>query len=417
MSLEATFGEATCGELHGRDIICFANDWDSDPLSKKHIMTRLAQDNRILWVNSIGTRKPELSRRDIRRAMAKLWDSLGGYKQVARNITVLAPMAIPFHGSRLARFLNQRWLSWSIRRAARKLAFRNTITWTFLPSTAGIAGSLGEDLLIYHCVDEFSEFTGSDKQALLEMEERLMRKADAVIVSSTPLYEAKEQYNQNTHLVRHGVDVNHFRKACHPETSVPSDLARITEPIVGFFGLIEDWVDLKMIRTLALARPDYSFVLIGKIVADTALLRHLDNVHLLGKKDYSTLPAYCKGFNVAILPFTVNPLTIAANPLKLREYLAAGLPVVSTAIPEAERLSGLIKIANNSEEFLRHLDDCLMRNQSGPQMSVSSAMDEEAWEVKVREMCAIASHAEFQHLNEASSALKIREKVIQGVAE
>src|SRR5690349_12097018 len=113
--------ESTCGELQGRDIICFANDWHSDPLSKKHIMTRLAQRNRVLWVNSIGTRRPELSSRDLRRAMTKLRESFSGYKQVAENITVLAPMAIPFHGSKLARWLNRRWLSWSIRRAARKL--------------------------------------------------------------------------------------------------------------------------------------------------------------------------------------------------------------------------------------------------------------------------------------------------------
>ena len=417
MSLQATSGEAAVGELRGRDIICFANDWDSDPLSKKHIMTRLSRDNRVLWVNSIGTRRPELSRRDVRRALAKLRDSFGGQKQVARNITVLAPIAIPFHGSKLARLLNQQWLCWSIRRAARQLGFRNMITWTFLPSTAGVAGSLGEDLLIYHCVDEFSEFTGSDKQALLQMEDRLMRQADAVIVSSTPLYEAKEKYNRNTHLVRHGVDVNHFRKACEPETSVPDDLSRISGPIVGFFGLIEDWVDLKMIRALALARPDYSFVFIGKIVADTTVIKDLGNVHMFGKKDYSTLPAYCKGFNVAILPFTVNPLTIAANPLKLREYLAAGLPVVSTAIPEAERLGSLIRIANDAEEFLRHLDDCLKRNPSGPHLSASSAMNEETWDEKVREMCVIVGQTEFERSRKSISALKVGDKVIQGAAE
>jgi glycosyltransferase involved in cell wall biosynthesis len=393
-------------ELHGRDIICFANDWDSDPLSKKHIMTRLAETNRILWVNSIGTRTPQLSSRDFRRAMIKLRESVAGYREVAKNITVLAPLAIPFHGSKLAGVINRRWLSWSIKLAARRLGFRNIITWTFLPSTAGIAGNLGEKLLIYHCVDEFSEFTGSDKEALLEMERRLMRRADAVIVSSTPLLEAKKIHNPKTYLVLHGVDIDHFRQACNPQTAVPRDLSTVPRPIIGFFGLVADWVDLKLIRTLAAARPSYSFVLIGKIATDTTILKDLQNVHLLGKREYSSLPAYCKAFDVGVLPFAVNALTIAANPLKLREYLAAGLPVVSTAIPEAERLSGVLRIAENADDFLKQIDKCVQREPRGPQMSISKTMDGESWDRKVDQLCEIVCKTEAAR-SEASGALKI----------
>lgn len=404
-------------ELSGRDIICFANDWHSDPLSKKHIMTRLAKRNRVLWVNSIGTRRPELSGRDLRRAVKKFKESVAGYKQVAQNITVLAPLAIPFHGSKMAQAFNRRWLTWSIRHAARRLGFKDVITWTFLPSTAGVAGNLGEKLLIYHCVDEFSEFTGSDKAALLEMERRLMQRADAVIVSSALLLEAKRRYNPKSYLVRHGVDVHHFRRACDPQTLIPADLAALPKPIVGFFGLIADWVDLKLVRELALARPKHSFALIGKIDTPTAVIDDLKNVHLFGPKDYSTLPGYCKGFDVAVLPFAINPLTVAANPLKLREYLAAGLPVISTAIPESAQTSGTIRIANTTEEFLRHLDECTSPGQSGPKLSVSRTMDEESWDIKVEEMCAVVNQCEFANSSSKVAPLTMSRDLVREVAD
>jgi glycosyltransferase involved in cell wall biosynthesis len=381
------------GRIEGQDIICFANDWDSDPLSKKHIMLRLARRNRILWVNSIGTRNPRASARDLRRAAGKLWQFARGHRQVSENIFVYSPLAVPFHGSHAARQVNKQWLSWSVRRACEELGFQDPITWTFLPSTADVAGTLGEKLILYHCVDEFSEFTGTDKPALLAMEQRLIQKSDVFIVSSGPLYEAKREYNPNTFLVTHGVDVQHFRKACDSDTRVPEELAALPRPVIGFFGLVADWVDLEMIRSLASSRPDWSFVLIGKLDTGTEAVRGLANVHLFGRRDYALLPAYCKGFSVAILPFAVNALTKAANPLKLREYLAAGLPVVATPIPEAERLRNLIRIGETREQFLEQIEGLLAEQRNGPQLWVSRAMDEESWDEKVAEIGRIVCRA------------------------
>jgi glycosyltransferase involved in cell wall biosynthesis len=375
-------------DFQGNDIVCFANDWDSDPLSKKHIMVRLARHNRILWVNSIGTRNPQPSARDLRRAAGKLKQCFQGTKQVAENIVVLSPIAIPFHGSAWAQRANRLWLSWNLRRACRKLGFRNPITWSFLPSAAPVAGTLGESLVIYHCVDEFSEFTGTNKAALLEMERRLLERSDAVIVSSGPLYDAKRLSNSNTFLVTHGVDLEHFRKACDAATCIPDDLASLPRPVIGFFGLVADWVDLELVRSLALARPEWSFVMIGKCDTTTAAVAGLPNVYLFGKRDYSALPAYCKGFSVAMLPFAHNPLTIAANPLKLREYLAAGLPVVATAIPEAQRLQGLVRVAQSSCDFLEQIEAAL-RNGAGPRPSISQTMESETWDAKVDQICRI----------------------------
>jgi len=382
--------------IEGNDIICFCNDWDGDPLSKKQIVTRLAKRNRVLWVNSTGNRNPTVSVHDLGRVFKKLWGFCRECRPVAQNISLFCPLVIPFHGSRAARWINRRFFGWSLRRACKKLGFQNPITLTFVPSSADVAGDLGEQVLVYYCVDEYSQFAGADKAGILQMERRLIEKADLVIVSASRLYENKRRYNANTCLITHGVDIQHFRKACLPETAVPADCAALRRPVVGFFGLIENWVDLNVIRCLASARPEWSFVMIGEVRTDTSALRELPNVHLLGRRPYQSLPGYCKGFDIAILPFVTNELTLAANPLKLREYLAAGLPVVAAPLPEVQKLGRFLRIASTSEEYLTEIEALLRSGRRGPNLAASRHMDSESWDVKVEALSsciqAVSAH-------------------------
>src|ERR1051326_1280590 len=210
--------------IEGKDIICFSNDWDSDPLSKKHIMTRLAKRNRVLWINSIGNRRPTASVGDVRRVIKKFKDFAQGHKKVHDRIHVYSPIAVHFFNSAAARWIDRKALQWGVRRVCRKLGFESPITWTFVPASAEVAGALGEEALVYHCVDEFSEFTGTDKTAILEMERHLMEKSDCVIVSSDRLYATKHPHNPKTFLVTHGVDVAHFRQACDPALPVAYEM-------------------------------------------------------------------------------------------------------------------------------------------------------------------------------------------------
>ena len=382
--------------LEGNDIICFCNDWDGDPLSKKHIVQRLAKKNRVLWVNSIGNRNPTVCVRDMRRVWNKLRQYCRGCRSVAQNISLFSPLVIPFHGNRAARWVNRRLLAWSLRRACKKLGFQKPVTLTFLPSSADVVGTLGERLVIYYCVDEYSEFTGTDRTAMLQMERRLMEKADVVVVSSNRLYETKRRYNRNTFLITHGVDVGHFRKACMAATATPEDCAKLPGPVVGFFGLIADWVDLEIIRYMATSRPHWSFPLIGEIQTDTSALRDLPNVHFLGRRPYQSLPSYCKAFDVAIMPFVVNELTLAANPLKVREYLAAGLPVVATPLPEVVKLNGLLHTARNAQQFLDQTEALLQAGKQGPNLAISRLMEPESWDSKVEELSWIITHLTSQ---------------------
>jgi glycosyltransferase involved in cell wall biosynthesis len=299
---------------------------------------------------------------------------------------VISPLAIPFHGSATARRINQWLLVATLRSAIRKLGFRKRVTWTFLPTSANVAGYLGEKLVIYHCTDEFSEFSGTSKNAILDMEQRLIAKANCVFVSAERLLRNKAQHNPNTFLIRHGVDVEHFRKACDGRTPIPEDIVRIPSPIIGFFGLIADWVDLQLVADMARARPHWSFVLVGKVATDLSPIALIHNVHVLGQKPYEGLPGYCRRFDAAILPFVINELTLNANPLKLREYLAAGLSVVSTPIPEVRELGSLVRIGSTCADFVSHLECVLSQEQSGTRLAVSMEMDRESWDERVEEM-------------------------------
>ena len=161
------------------------------------------------------------------------------------------------------------------------------------------------------------------------------------------------------------------------------------KPVIGFFGLIADWVDLALIRFLATSQPDWNLVLIGKVVTSLAAIDGLANVHLFGQKPYASLPGYAKAFDVALMPFVMNELTLAANPLKIREYLAAGLPVVSSAIPEAEKLKGVLHVARDHYEFRTIIQQILASGRTGPQMEISEQMDLESWDAKVEEFSRI----------------------------
>jgi glycosyltransferase involved in cell wall biosynthesis len=271
-------------------------------------------------------------------------------------------------------------------RAMKKLHFKRPISWSFLPASAPVSGRLGEEFVVYHCVDEFSAFSDTNGRHIAEMEEQLLKRADVVITSAERLRENKAKVNPRTVLVRHGVDFHHFAKACDPATVVPADIANLPRPILGFFGLVADWVDMEAIAAAARAHPEGSVVVIGKVApdADASVLKAEPNIHMLGRKAYADLPGYCKAFDVALMPFRVNELTLNANPLKVREYLAAGLPVVSSDIPEVRKV-GLCKLATSTEDFVRKVDECLAEG-AGPSRERAERIRHESWEAKVEEI-------------------------------
>lgn len=368
-------------------MLCFSHDWTGDPLSKTHLMRELARDNRILWVNSIGYRTPSLgNKNDLRRVVRKLKAAAAPVREVEPNIFVLNPLVVPAWGVPAVRAFNARVLRWQVRRALRKLGFRRPINWVFNPAAGGVAGTLGEDSIIYYCVDEYTAFRGVNREQLAAVEQDLIAKADIVVVSAEKLLHTKRPPRGEAVLVRHGVDYRHFRTALDADTVVPDEIARLPRPIIGYFGLIaEDWVDVPLLVHLARSFPHGSLVMLGKATMDVAALAAEPNIHLFGRKPYADLPAYCKGFDVAVIPFPVTEVTLNANPLKAREYLAAGLPVVSTPIPEVEILD-TCGIGHGPAQFVSEVEKALA--QPGVIPVRSGTMASESWSARLEEIRA-----------------------------
>ncbi len=390
---------AAFNELRGRDIVCFCNDWTGDPLSKTHLMRVLAKDNRILWVNAIANRMPTASSKDVSRIFKKLKAFAEPVREVEHNIFVLNPLAFPSYGNASILELNQRFLASQVKKAMRRLGFTNAVNIVFNPAAGMIAGKLNESEIIYYCVDEYSAFTGASR-GLKEIEEDLFRRANLVIVSAERLFDSKKHFNPNMFVIRHGTDWRHFRTALDPTLAMPPDIADLPRPIIGFHGLLADWVDYELIKKVAEHFKEGSVVLIGKIAVDAEqkvkILDDVPNIHFLGRKPYAELPAYCKAFDVALNPFVINELTLAANPLKVREYLAAGLPVVSTDIPEVRVLEDCL-VGTSHDDFIRKIEHALAHPK--PRAEVSDAVAHESWEAKVDELREIVANLKKENEN------------------
>jgi glycosyltransferase involved in cell wall biosynthesis len=386
MTATAIEKSATTDALRGRDIVCFSHDWTGDPLSKTHLMRILARDNRVLWVNAIANRMPTASGKDVSRIFNKLKSFTEPIREVEPNIHVLNPLAIPAYGSKYIVSINQAFLVRQVKTAMRKLSFANVVNMVFNPAAGMIAGRLGESELIYYCVDEYTAFTGAT-DGLKRIEDGLFRRADLVVVSAQRLFETKKDLNPNTHIIRHGTDWQHFRKAVDGDLEIPADVADLPRPIIGFHGLLADWVDYELIKKTAVHFARGSVVLIGKVAVDAEqkikILDGVPNIHLLGRKRYDDLPSYCRAFDVAINPFAISELTLAANPLKVREYLAAGLPVVSTDIPEVRVLEDVL-VGTGHSDFISKVEFALATPR--PRAEVSDRIADESWEAKVEEL-------------------------------
>jgi glycosyltransferase involved in cell wall biosynthesis len=193
------------------------------------------------------------------------------------------------------------------------------------------------------------------------MDDEMTRKADLVFVVSDTLVHAKRAINPNTHLSPHGVDASHFGLARQPG-KIPADIADLKGPIIGYFGLIEEWFDMELLVWLAEQRPNWTFVLIGRIGLSSANVPTMPNILFLGKKPYADLPLYGRRFDAAIIPSNLkHRFAQHASPLKLREYLAMGVPVVATATPENQKFADAIHLAENREQFLACLDEAVSR--------------------------------------------------------
>jgi len=237
------------------------------------------------------------------------------------------------------------------------------IFWYYTPMAMAFSSHLESDLTIYDNMDELSAFRGASPE-LLALEEALFARADLVFTGGMSLYEAKRGRHRSVHAFPSSIDFEHFAKA-RAGFPDPKDQAPIGRPRLGFFGVVDERMDIDLVRQVADLRPDWSFVMIGPVVKiDPATLPRRRNVHWIGGKKYQELPQYLSGWDVGFMPFALNEATRFISPTKTPEFLAAGVPVVSTSITDVVRPygeKGLVEIAKTPFEVVRKAEALLGR--------------------------------------------------------
>ncbi len=256
------------------------------------------------------------------------------------------------------------------------------VAWYYTPMALGFTAELRPEATVYDCMDELSGFLHAP-QELREREQQLFRAADVVFTGGMSLYESKRRQHSNVHAFPSSIDVAHFRGAAG-ERPDPADQASIPHPRAGFYGVLDERFDIALLAEVARLRPHIHFVLIGPVVKiDAATLPAGNNLHYLGSKTYTELPAYLAGWDVATLPFALNESTRFISPTKTPEYLAAGKPVVSTPIHDVVRGygdEGLVAIAATAEEFAEALDKALTPPDAAWREAVEAKLATNSWD-------------------------------------
>ncbi|HWF19541.1 MAG TPA: glycosyltransferase [Verrucomicrobiae bacterium] len=243
--------------------------------------------------------------------------------------------------------------------------FQNPVQWFYDPMTvASFAGKMDEIATVYDCMDEHSKFNEAHPE-LTRRETELLAKADVVFTGGRKLYESKRRHNSNCHFYGCGVDYEHFGRALDAETSVPHDVKALSRPVLGYFGVVDERMDYELVAKLADANPKWSLAIIGPVLkVPHHLLPRRPNIHWLGSRDYSQLPAYCKGFDLCLMPFALNAATEYINPTKALEYMATGRMIVSSAVPDVvSNFSSVVKVASSHEEFVTLCREAVERSE------------------------------------------------------
>ena len=354
-------------------VVLATADWDN-PLwtNKQQLSSRWgAAGHRVLYIESLGLRRPGMSGRDLRR-MGRRLRRANRMRQVGPGIWVLSPLVVPLHTSRLVRAINRWWLLLLIRRTMRRIGMEDPVLWTYNPLVLDQLGDLSRSALVYHCVDELAGSPGMPADLIEQKERELCRVADLVIVTAPSLAEGSRSSARHLEYVPNAADFDLFHRAASGEP-VPSDLRLINGPRIGFFGAISDYkLDSELLEAVFRQRPQWNLVMIGPIGdgdPGTRIdsLASMANVHFLGPRPRGELPGYLAGFDVCLLPNRLNRYTRHMFPLKYFEYLSAGKPVVMTSLPSLNEYRHLAYAATNDpSDFIHCIETALAETVDAP---------------------------------------------------
>jgi glycosyltransferase involved in cell wall biosynthesis len=400
-SPRAPFRMSESARVRGRDIVCvgFA-DWKTELWTNQHhLMSRLAEDNRVLFVESLGLRRPQLARRDLVRLGRRLWRGVRPPRRVvdgndeATGLWVLSPLVLPLHGNRVVRAANARIIAAVVPRIARRLRMHDPILWAYVPQAEPLVSPLRPSYVVYHCVDDIAAQKGVDASSFAAAEDAFVRRADLVLASSPPLAARFHGKGVRVANARNVADTHLFATALE-SGPIDAALTPLPRPRLVFAGaVVATKLDVALVTSVARARRDWSIVLVGPIGAgdpgtDVAALTREPNIHLLGMRTQAELPAVFRGVDVALIPYARNELTKSVFPMKLYEYLAAGLPVVATRL---EALDGVtdVTFADTEGEMVAAVERLLSSDTPAQRAERSQGVAQHSWDRRLAEIAAL----------------------------
>jgi len=377
--------------LMGRDIVCvgFA-DWDTELWTNQHhLMSRLARENRVLFVESLGLRRPQLAGRDLRRIARRLRRGLAPPRHVD-GLDVLSPLVLPLHSSGAARALNARLLPALVGRAARRMGLHRPILWGYVPQAEMLIERLDPSLVVYHCVDDIAAHELIDTASFRAAEERFAARADLVLASAPELLRRMRALSPNVMEAPNVADTELFAGALG-DGETDAAIVALPRPRIVFTGAISQVkLDTGLIVQLARLRPQWSIALVGPVGAgdphtDISAFAAEPNIHLLGMREYGELPTVLRGADAGLIPYARNELTNSIFPMKVYEYLAAGLPVVATPLPA---LAGLADVgcAPDAPGIAALLDAALAADTPALRAERSQRARGHSWDARIAEI-------------------------------
>ena len=320
------------------DIICFCHiRWDFVYQRPQHLMARFAHHNRVFFIEEPFFESAGNSFIEVRKDQDNLW--------------IVTPHLLNSYTADEIVFQQKILLS----SLYKDYEIKNYIHWFYTPMALIVSNHLQPEMVIYDCMDELSNFKFAPVE-LKQMEKELFTIADIVFTGGHNLYAAKKKAHHNIYPFPSSIDKTHFLQA-RSLTKEPDDQANLSHPLFGFYGVIDERFDIELLGQVAVQKPEWNFVIIGPVIKiDPATLPQLANIHYLGARKYEQLPAYLSGWDVAMIPFLLNDSTKYISPTKTPEYLAAGVPVISSSIVDVINpyaVNKLVHIADNADEFIR----------------------------------------------------------------
>jgi len=366
--------------------IVFSEDWGEHPSSCQHLFRRIARDHRTLWVNTVGMRAPTLSWTDLEKARIKVTKMLtgtrGGKRAAAESLQlrVTQPMMLPFANA-AARRWNRYSVQKAVSQAAREFGVGNPVIVCAVPNACEFVDALNPERVIYYCVDDFTQWPGLDHVLVRELDRRMIEAADVLVATSAKLEARLSASGKPTYMLQHGVDLDLFGRDSPVEHAC---LAGIPHPRAGYFGLFNERNDMALVAELSRRMPDFSFVFTGPVTADVQALRSLTNVHFTGPVPYGELPSLIAGLDVLFIPYLVNDFTASISPLKLKEYMATGKPIVTTPMAEALPHRGYVQIAATADEWEASLRASAGADIAARRREIADKLRNDSWDEKAQ---------------------------------